>query len=172
MTAMTEALARIQAAGIRLEVRDGKLRFQGPPDAMTTERTAWLARHKAELVELLSQPARTDRTTAGNRTAVLTCAEDPGDVTPEMVQAAIACAMLETGIRGPCIRCGEPVTWSNGLRDWFAELVHITCPAPAPETAREPVGTCPHCRFTVFADNAVQTGAGVFMHAVCARAGR
>jgi TubC N-terminal docking domain len=169
MTPRTEALARIQAAGIRLEVRNDKLTFQGPPDAMTPERTAWLTRHKSELIKLLRKPAAS---TAGERTAVLTCAEDPGDVTPEMVQAAIGWATL-TSSRGPCVNCGEPVTWANGLRNSFGQLVHLTCPAPAPEgAARKPVGTCPACRFTVYRGNAVQTGGGVFMHPLCARTGR
>jgi hypothetical protein len=30
--------------------------------------------------------------------------------------------------RGPCYRCGHPVTWQNGLRNWFGDLVHLTCP--------------------------------------------
>jgi Protein of unknown function (DUF3631) len=34
---------------------------------------------------------------------------------------------------------------------------------------REQVGTCPVCRFTVFRDNSTQTGAGIWIHPVCAR---
>src|SRR5690606_26037308 len=33
-------------------------------------------------------------------------------------------------VRGPCARCGHPVTWATGLRNWFGHLVHLTCPAP------------------------------------------
>jgi putative DNA primase/helicase len=32
---------------------------------------------------------------------------------------------------------------------------------------RESVGTCPRCRFTVFRDNAVQTGNGLWLHPTC-----
>ena len=32
--------------------------------------------------------------------------------------------------RGPCVKCGQPVTWWNGLRNWFGELVHLVCPPP------------------------------------------
>jgi hypothetical protein len=34
--------------------------------------------------------------------------------------------------RGPCARCGQPVTWTNGLRNWFGEEVHLSCPTPDP----------------------------------------
>jgi Protein of unknown function (DUF3631) len=38
-----------------------------------------------------------------------------------------------------------------------------------PTYEREQVGVCPACRFTVYRDNATQTGAGVWIHPVCAR---
>jgi hypothetical protein len=34
--------------------------------------------------------------------------------------------------RGPCVNCGAPVTWTNGLRNWFGELVHLRCPDLTP----------------------------------------
>jgi hypothetical protein len=33
----------------------------------------------------------------------------------------------ETASRGACVHCGEIVTWTNGLRNWFGELVHLSC---------------------------------------------
>jgi hypothetical protein len=33
--------------------------------------------------------------------------------------------------RGPCSRCGQPVTWHDGLRNWFGDLVHHACAGPS-----------------------------------------
>jgi hypothetical protein len=34
---------------------------------------------------------------------------------------------IATASRGLCTHCGTPVIWSNGLRNWFGQLVHHVC---------------------------------------------
>jgi hypothetical protein len=80
---------------------------------------------------------------------------------------------IQTASRGPCYRCGEPVTWHDGMRNWFGKLVHHRCARrwkeQAPAGERQRVGTGPRCKFAVFADNAIQTGGGAVLHPGCAR---
>jgi hypothetical protein len=82
---------------------------------------------------------------------------------------------IRSASRGPCIHCGEPVTWQDGLKNWFGELVHRRCAGrrkeqeQAPAGERQRVGTCPRCKFAVFSDNAIKTGGGVLLHPACAR---
>jgi hypothetical protein len=45
-------------------------------------------------------------------------------------------------------------------------------PPNGADAHREPIGNCPVCRFTVFADNATQTGAGAWIHPTCHTAGQ
>jgi putative DNA primase/helicase len=42
-----------------------------------------------------------------------------------------------------------------------------TKPTNGADDTREPLATCPRCRFTVFADNAHQTSAGAWIHPAC-----
>jgi hypothetical protein len=42
-----------------------------------------------------------------------------------------------TASRGPCTCCGQPVHWHDGLRNWFGDPVHLTCP-PAVEAPATP----------------------------------
>jgi hypothetical protein len=97
-------LDRIRAAGVQLAVRDGKLAYKDPAGVMTAERRAWIKQHEAELVELLT-------------------ASEP---LPQPKPPSVGGFMSATS-RGPCVHCDEPVTWHDGLRNWFGELTHHRC---------------------------------------------
>jgi hypothetical protein len=103
MTAADRLLARIRKAGITLVVDGGELVCDAEPDVLTPERVETIRKHKVALLELVKAEAVPSPTP-----------------TAEVVEIASAS-------RGPCTYCGEPVTWRDGLRNWFGQLTHHRC---------------------------------------------
>jgi hypothetical protein len=116
MSAAVGLLAKIRAAGVQLEARDGDLAVKAPPGVLTPERVARIRKHKAALLAQLKVEAALAARNAylrEYRAEVLDFLRDPERTCAE--------------VRGACAHCSEPVTWADGLKNWYGRLVHHRC---------------------------------------------
>ena len=109
-------LAMTRQRGFTVAARDGKLWVKPKPQPDLADH---LRRHKAEIIKLLEVPA----TSATPATI---------DQLQHYDAAADVTAYFANTSRGPCIRCGQPVTRlgiTHGFRNGFGDLVHLRCPS-------------------------------------------